>query len=191
MAETPAPVIRLATVEDAPTILALIHELAAFEKKSDRVKATVKTIADTLTFAASPSNPSPKTRFAKCFLMIAPPSATAKPTSIAKTSDDAVAGMALYTFNYSTWLSQPGIYLEDLFVRPQYRHRGYATMLFGALAREAAETAGGSDTRLEWSCLKWNEGALKFYDGLGAERKDEEWYGLRLEGDALRKLANE
>ncbi|KAI9710824.1 MAG: hypothetical protein M1828_002022 [Chrysothrix sp. TS-e1954] len=187
------PTIRHATIEDAPTILAMIKELADFERKADQVKATEASIRSTLTFDPSPSNPLPKPGFAKCFLLIVPPSTTAAPTSSLASSHVApenVAAMALYTFNYSTWVSQPGVYLEDLFVRPQYRRRGYAKMLFGALARASGEIAGGNETRMKWTCLKWNEGALAFYEGLGASKEDE-WHGLRVEGESLRKLAEQ
>lgn len=98
---------------------------------------------------------------------------------------EAVVGMAMYFNNYSTWRAAPGVYLEDLFVRPQYRKRGYATKLIQELAREVLRIDGG---RLEWSCLKWNEPSLKFYRSLGAqEMKD--WVSLRVDGEALRKLA--
>jgi GNAT superfamily N-acetyltransferase len=96
-----------------------------------------------------------------------------------------VAGMALFFSNYSTWTGKPGIYLEDLYVRPAFRRKGYASLLLQELASETLRLGG---KRLEWSCLKWNEGALRFYRGLGANTMDE-WVGLRMDGDALPKLA--
>lgn len=93
--------------------------------------------------------------------------------------------MALFFHNYSTWRAAPGIYLEDLFVRPEYRGRGYGTMLLRELARET-ERVGGQ--RLEWSVLKWNEPSLKFYEGLGAIRM-EEWVGMRVDGENLGRMA--
>lgn len=94
--------------------------------------------------------------------------------------------MALYFHNYSTWRAAPGIYLEDLFIRPKFRGKGYGTRLLGELARET-EKCGGK--RLEWSVLKWNEPSLRFYEGLGAKRM-EEWVGMRVEGEEeLRTLA--
>jgi GNAT superfamily N-acetyltransferase len=93
--------------------------------------------------------------------------------------------MALYFHNYSTWRAKPGIFVEDLFVRPQFRRRGYATLLMRELAKETKSMDGG---RLEWSCLKWNENALKFYRSLGAVEMCE-WVGLRVDGDALEALA--
>jgi GNAT superfamily N-acetyltransferase len=94
--------------------------------------------------------------------------------------------MALYFYNYSTWRGAPGIYLEDLFVKPDYRHRGYGKALIRALAKEVVDMNGG---RLEWACLKWNEPSLKFYESLGAKQMNE-WVGLRVDGDELLKLAN-
>ena len=93
--------------------------------------------------------------------------------------------MALYFNNYSTWKAAPGIYLEDLFVRPAYRKHGYGTLLIKALAEETVRIGG---KRLEWSCLKWNEPSLRFYRSLGAVEK-EEWVGLRVDGKALERLA--
>ncbi|KAI1557996.1 hypothetical protein PtrEW4_012047 [Pyrenophora tritici-repentis] len=95
--------------------------------------------------------------------------------------------MALYFYNYSTWTGVPGIYLEDLFVKEKYRKRGYGKRLLKELAQEVLKVNG---KRLEWSCLDWNEPSLKFYESelIGAQRK-KEWVGLRVEGDALQKLA--
>jgi GNAT superfamily N-acetyltransferase len=96
--------------------------------------------------------------------------------------------MGLYFYNYSTWTGVPGIYLEDLFVKPAYRKKGYGVAILKALAQEV-EKIGGK--RLEWSCLTWNEPSLQFYQSevIGAFKKDG-WVGLRVEGDALGKLAN-
>lgn len=98
---------------------------------------------------------------------------------------DEPAGMALYFYNYSTWRARAGIYLEDLFVREGQRGRGFGTRLLVALAREVVAMEGG---RLEWSVLKWNEPSIKFYEGLGA-RMMSEWVGMRVDGEALVKLA--
>ncbi len=94
--------------------------------------------------------------------------------------------MALYFYNYSTWRARPGIYLEDLFVQPASRGKGYGTLLLTELAKEVVAVNGG---RLEWSVLKWNEPAIKFYDSLGA-RKMDEWVGMRVDGENLAKLAS-
>lgn len=93
--------------------------------------------------------------------------------------------MALFFTNYSTWRGAPGVYLEDLYVRPHFRRKGYAGMLLKTLAEETLRLGG---KRLEWACLKWNENALKFYARIGAKRMDE-WVGLRVDGEALEKLA--
>lgn len=93
--------------------------------------------------------------------------------------------MALYFNNYSTWTGVPGIYLEDLFVKPAYRKRGYGKALIKALAQEVVKIGG---QRLEWSCLTWNTPSLDFYKSLGATQKDA-WVGLRVDGEALTKLA--
>ncbi|MCJ1300861.1 hypothetical protein MMC08_003660 [Hypocenomyce scalaris] len=158
--------IRHATEEDVPTILQLINELAAYEKASHEVLATPSTLLSTLSF---PSNPGKG--YAKTLLVIDP--------------DGHCAGMALYFNNYSTWRASPGIYLEDLFIRPDYRKRGYGKMLLGELARETLVIGG---KRLEWSVLKWNQPSLEFYESLGAVRM-EEWVGMRVERDGLEKLS--
>lgn len=93
--------------------------------------------------------------------------------------------MALYFHNYSTWRAAPGIYLEDLFVRPQYRKRGYGKILLQELARETKRVGG---QRLEWSVLKWNKPSIDFYEGLGAKMMSE-WVGMRVDFDGLDRMA--
>jgi GNAT superfamily N-acetyltransferase len=93
--------------------------------------------------------------------------------------------MAMYFNNYSTWRSKPGVYLEDLFVRSQYRKRGYGKMLIRALAKEVVRIDGG---RLEWSCLKRNTPSLDFYRSLGAQQMTD-WVQLRVDGEKLEILA--
>ncbi|KIW08847.1 uncharacterized protein PV09_00773 [Verruconis gallopava] len=167
------PTIRLARREDVPEILAMIKELAAFEKAEDSVQATEESLAETLCFDTSSDGvfPTKATGYAKTFILTAP--------------EGEVAGMALWFHNYSTWTSKPGIYLEDLFVRPKFRRRGYATLLLRELAKEVTRINGG---RLEWWCLKWNQRALNFYEGIGAKQMDE-WIPLRVDGENLPKLA--
>jgi len=99
-----------------------------------------------------------------------------------------VAGMALFFNNYSTWLAKPGIFLEDLFVRPAFRKKGYGKALLQALARECVAKDYG---RLEWSVLKWNKPSIDFYESevIGAVSNREEWEGMRVTGDKLVKLA--
>lgn len=150
----------------------MINELAGYENALHEVKATEETLLNTLTLAPFTSSPAATTGYAKTLILTAP--------------DGNPAGMALYFYNYSTWRSAPGIYLEDLFVRPQYRKSGYGKALIQALAKEVVEMNGG---RLEWACLKWNEPSLKFYESLGAKQM-EEWIGLRVDGEALKRLAD-
>lgn len=152
---------------DVPVILQLIHELAAYERASHEVFATPETLLNTLSFPdSSPDHPG----YAKTLLIV--------------DSDKTVAGMALYFNNYSTWRAAPGIYLEDLFIRPAYRKRGYGKRLLGELARETVAIGG---KRLEWSVLRWNQPSIEFYENLGAKGM-EEWMGMRVDGDGLEKM---
>ncbi len=145
------------------------------------MEATEESLASTLSFA-----PDFEGGYAKTFLITVPALSSTAGQSAASPKEK-VAGMALYFHNYSTWLATPGIYLEDLFIRPHFRRGGFATLLLKRLAEETAKVSGGRG-RLEWSCLKWNVNALDFYERLGAEQM-EEWVGLRVEGQGLRKLA--
>lgn len=159
----------------------MICELASYENASEKVQATEESLRRTLTFSSSIGHTNPG--FARTLILRLP----VKP-ELTRFPDDEpgkIVGMALYFNNYSTWRSKPGVYLEDLFVRPQYRKRGYGKMLLQELAREVLRIDGG---RLEWSCLKWNEPSLKFYRSLGATEM-EDWVQLRVEGEALQKLA--
>jgi len=176
------PTIRYATKADVPTILALIHELASFENATSSVHATEASLQSTLSFPDASSSTGFTQGFAKTLILIAPWEGGAES---APPEEEQVAGMALYFTNYSTWRGAPGVYLEDLFVRPQYRRKGYAKRLLQRLAQETQKIGG---QRLEWSCLRWNEGALKFYGEIGAKRM-EEWVGLRAEGESLKNLA--
>ncbi|KAI9805088.1 MAG: hypothetical protein M1825_000922 [Sarcosagium campestre] len=136
------PLIRHATRKDVPHILALIHELAAYENETSSVLATEDSLASTLSFAPFPSPGYART------LLLFDTDASAEPV-----------GMALYFFNYSTWRGAPGVYLEDLFVREEYRGKGYGARLLGELARLVKSMDGG---RLEWSVLKWNVKSIAF-----------------------------
>ncbi|KAK3176670.1 hypothetical protein OEA41_007995 [Lepraria neglecta] len=167
---TNEPTIRFATEEDVPTILSLIHELAAYEHATSSVLATESTLLKTLSFPSSPT-----TGYAKTLLIYA----------ASETPAPKCAGMALYFTNYSTWRGAPGIYLEDLFVRPEYRGRGYGIALLKRLARETKAIGG---ERLEWSVLKWNGPSIKFYEGMGAKMMSE-WVGMRVDDEALEKMA--
>ncbi|KAH8155357.1 uncharacterized protein LAJ45_00367 [Morchella importuna] len=159
------PIIRHAVASDVPLILEFINELAIYEKEPDAVLATVETLTDTLGFREGSK------AYAKTFLIF---------------EGEKPAGMALYFNNYSTWRAKPGIYLEDLFVRPDFRGRGYGTALLAALAQEVIEINGA---RLEWSVLKWNTPSIKFYEGIGAENMGKEWQVMRLADDTLVAMA--
>lgn len=153
--------IRAATPADVPLILALVRELAVYEKLEHEVSATEDDLQKTL-FGDR--------RFAECVL--------------ANLNGEPV-GFALYFSNFSTFLGRPGLYLEDLFVRPAARGMGVGRALLEHLARVAVQRGWG---RFEWSVLDWNDPAIGFYKKLGAKPMDE-WTIFRLSGDSLRKLA--
>lgn len=157
------PRIRLAAEADVPLILRFIRELAEYERLLHEVVATQERLRDTL-FGARP----------------------AAEVVIAEDGDEPV-GFALFFHNYSTFLAQPGIYLEDLYVRPEARGRGAGRALLAHLARLAKERNCG---RLEWWVLDWNESAIRFYRSLGAQPMDD-WTVLRLAGPELARLADE
>ena len=157
---------------DVPTILSLVRELATYENAASLVKATEASLAATLSFAVDDlAAPAFTPGYAKVLLALSP---TREPV-----------GFALFFTSYSTWRGQPGIYLEDLFVRPAFRGQRYGYQLIQRLAQEVVRIGGA---RLEWSCLDWNESSLQFYERLGAQRKSE-WIGLRVDGEALAQLA--
>ena len=155
--------IRSATEEDVPLILYFIKALAEYERLADRVVATEEMIRRTLF-----GNP----RFAEVIIA---------------EEDHEPAGFALFFHNYSTFLAAPGIYLEDLFVKPEARGRGYGKALLARLARIAKER---QCCRVEWAVLDWNEPSINFYRGIGAKSLDD-WKIFRLTGDALDALARE
>ncbi|KAH7341202.1 GCN5-related N-acetyltransferase-like protein [Pyrenochaeta sp. MPI-SDFR-AT-0127] len=172
MASTGAT-IRHATRNDVSTILDLIRGLADYEKSSSLVEATEETLLRTLSHA----DPSDPTKFSQGFAK----------TLLVTDTDGTDAALAVYFYNFSTWTGVPGIYLEDLYVKPEYRKKGYGKLLLKELAKEVVKMGG---KRLEWACLDWNEPSLQFYQSkaIGAKTKDQ-WVGLRVEGDALGKLA--
>ncbi|MEE9100699.1 MULTISPECIES: GNAT family N-acetyltransferase [Pseudomonas] len=158
----PRVTLRPAVPDDIPLIIELITELADYERLVHEVKADAQRMHDHL-FGPRP--------YAEVLI---------------GEVDGQPQGFALFFHNYSTWLSQPGIYLEDLFVRPAARGAGLGKALLTELARLAVERGCG---RLEWSVLDWNEPAIGFYRSLGARPQDE-WTVYRLTGDALRELAH-
>ena len=155
--------IRPATAADAPTIAALVRELADYEKLLHEARATPED------FLRDLESDQPVIR-----VLIAE-------------WDGKPAGFALYFFNFSTFVGRPGMYLEDLFVRPDLRKHGIGRALLRALARIARDRNCG---RMEWAVLDWNEPALKFYRSLDA-RPMKEWIVHRLTPVEIGKLAAE
>jgi len=172
--------LRYATQRDVPVILQLIQELASYEKALHEVLATEESLHSSLSFPNDPSD------LEKGFTEGHAKTLLISPVPVSGEKEE-IAGLALYFHNYSTWHARPGIFLEDLFVRPKYRGRGYGTALIQALARECQRL---NCKRLEWSVLKWNTPSIEFYEGgsIGAKRM-EEWVGMRVEGDGLETLA--
>ena len=153
--------IRITTEADVPIILSLIRELAEYEREPNAVVATEAGLRDVL-FGEK--------RSAEVLLALE--------------SGEAV-GFAVYFYNFSTWLGRPGLYLEDLFVRPAVRGKGFGRALLERLAQIAKERGCG---RMEWAVLDWNEPAIQFYRKLGAEPMNE-WTVFRLTEEGIAKLA--
>jgi GNAT superfamily N-acetyltransferase len=153
--------IRPATSADTPTIARLIRALAEYEQLSHRVTLDESRLHEHL-FGPRP--------FAEVLLA---------------EDGGAVVGFALFFHDFSTFMGQPGLYLEDLFVEPAHRGQGHGKALLRALARLAVERGCG---RVNWSVLDWNEPAIRFYRALGAVPMDE-WTVYRLAGDALAAAA--
>jgi GNAT superfamily N-acetyltransferase len=153
--------IRPATPADVPALLALIRELAVYERLEDQVHATEELLAEGL-FGARPSA-----------------------EALLAELDGEPVGYALFFTTFSTFLARPGIWLEDVFVLPAQRRAGLGRALLARVAAIAVERGCG---RLEWSALDWNEPALAFYRSLGAETLGE-WVQHRITGEALARLA--
>ena len=152
--------IRPARPEDVPTIAAFVRELAEYERLSKEVTLKEEDLKEHL-FG--------KRRYAEVLIV---------------EENGAAVGFALFMHNYSTFLARPGIYLEDLFVRPAHRGKGYGKALLQELARIAVERGCG---RFEWAVLDWNAPAIEFYKSLGATMMGE-WTVFRVAGDALLRL---
>ena len=153
--------IKPATRAEVPLILQLIRELADYERAPDDAVATEAQL-DKVLFGENPS----------------------AEVILAREGAELV-GFAIYFFNFSTWLGQPGLYLEDLFVRPAHRGKGYGRLLLARLAQIARERDCG---RMEWAVLEWNEPAIQFYKKLGAKPM-EDWTVFRLTSDGIAGLA--
>jgi GNAT superfamily N-acetyltransferase len=154
-------VLREATRADVPTILALVRELATYEREPDAVVATEADF-EKHGFGARP------------FFR-----------SLIAEWDGAPVGFALYFFGFSTWTGGPTLYLEDLYVRPDHRKKRIGISLMRRLAREAEEAGC---TRFVWQVLDWNEPSIRFYESLGAKVL-KEWLTVRIDGEALARLA--
>ncbi|WP_280268486.1 GNAT family N-acetyltransferase [Nocardia wallacei] len=155
--------IRRATPADVPALVGLVYDLAEYEKSRDLCHLTAEQLHAAL-FGPSPA----------VFAHVAQDD-----------SSDAVLGCAIWFLNYSTWTGTHGIYLEDLFVKPEARGLGLGKALLTELAREAV--ARGYQ-RVDWAVLDWNTPSIDFYKSLGATPQDE-WTGYRLDGAALTQLA--
>lgn len=151
---------RFAEETDVPTILYFITQLAAYENMLDEVVATEELLRDWIF----------EKNKAEVFFAVA---------------DGREVGFALFFYNFSTFVGRAGIYLEDLFVLPEYRGRGYGKGILQKLARIAVERGCG---RLEWWCLDWNQPSIEFYKSIGAEPM-QDWTVYRLAGETLQKLA--
>jgi len=154
--------IRGATVADVPVILELIRALATYERAPNEVTATEQGLTEVL-FGQKPA--------AEVLLAF---------------ENETAVGFAVFFHNFSTWLGRPGLYLEDLFVGPEHRGKGYGRALLIHLAKIARDRGCG---RMEWAVLDWNEPAIEFYRKLGAKPLDE-WTVFRLTRDGIAKLAD-
>ena len=154
--------IRPAGVDDVPVILELIRDLATYERAPHEVTATEQQLVDVL-FGERPA--------AEVLLAF---------------EGESPVGFAVYFYNFSAWLGRPGLYLEDLFVKPEKRGKGYGRALLVELAKIARDRGCG---RMEWAVLDWNEPAIKFYYTLGAKPMDE-WTVFRLTSEEIAKLAD-
>ena len=153
---------RFATIQDCPLILDFIKELADYEKMLDEVIATEELLEEWI-FVQK------------------------KAEVIFAEIDGLEVGFALFFHNFSTFLGRAGIYLEDLFIKPEYRGLGYGKALLRQLAKIAMERGCG---RLEWWCLDWNKPSIDFYQSVGAAPMDD-WTVYRLAGDALSDFADD
>ena len=153
--------IREAKISDVPAIYQLIIDLAVYEKEPDAVIASPDEIKENL-FGANP--------VAFCHVAEV---------------DGKVVGIAIWFLNYSTWLGKAGLYLEDLFVNPEYRGKGFGLELMKTLAKLCVDRGY---ERFQWWVLDWNEPSINFYKAIGAEAMDE-WTVYRLSGNALRSFA--
>jgi len=155
--------IRQAVAEDSALILHFIRELAIYEKAEHEVLATENTIEKTIFANDSHVN------------------------ALICEQNGQPVGLAIYFYNYSTWLAKSGLYLEDLYVSPEHRGKGAGKLLLKKMAQIALENNCG---RFEWSCLDWNKPSRDFYQSIGAQSQDE-WVGYRMSGQTLINFAKD
>lgn len=153
--------IRKATENDTPIILELIRKLSVYEKMENDVVTDVEELRENI--------------FVKKYAEV-----------LIAEEDEKPVGFALYFFNFSTFVGKPGLYLEDLFVEPEYRGKGYGKKLFIELSKIAKTENCG---RMEWSVLNWNTPAINFYKSLQAKPMDE-WTVYRLDKKGIADLSN-
>jgi len=151
----------MAVEKDAATILFFIRELAIYEKAEHEVLATEETITESIFSDKSHVN------------------------ALICELDGKAIGIAIYFYNYSTWLAKPGLYLEDLYVSADARGKGAGKLLLQEMAKIALQKGCG---RFEWSCLDWNKPSRDFYESIGAVSQDE-WVGYRMSGETLINFA--
>lgn len=157
----PAITIHQATIEDSKLIHKFIRDLAVYEKAESEVLATVADIENALFRSTTTTH------------------------ALICSIDNEPIGFAVYFFNFSTWLGKHGLYLEDLYIAPEYRGAGAGKALLKHLAKIAVSNNCG---RFEWSVLDWNEPAIQFYRSIGAEPQNE-WVSYRLAGKSLETFA--
>jgi len=155
--------IRQAITADSKLILHFIRELAIYEKAEHEVHATEETIEATIFSKDSHVN------------------------ALICEQDGQALGIAIYFYNYSTWLAKPGLFLEDLYVSPEHRGKGAGKLLLKKMAQIALQKGCG---RFEWNCLDWNKASRDFYQSIGAESQDE-WVGYRMSGQTLIDFAEQ
>jgi GNAT superfamily N-acetyltransferase len=152
--------IRFAEEKDAETVFGMVRELATYEKLLDSLEATEEQFRNSLFHGGVA-----ETILGEC--------------------DGRVVGYAIFFSNFSTFVGRVGIYIEDLYVKPEVRGRGFGEAMFAYIAKLAVERECG---RLEWSCLNWNAPSIAFYEKMGAKRLDD-WTMFRLSGKALEQTA--
>ena len=154
--------IRKATVADIPDVCKLVKELAEYEKMTDKVKFNNEIFANSI--------------FKKNYAKI-----------LVAEYDQNIVAYAIYFYTFSTFLGAGGIYLEDVYVKKDFRNQGIGKQFFRVLAKICKDE---NLERLEWVCLNWNEPSIKFYEKMGAKNQSKEWRNYRLDGKDLENLVN-